>query len=172
MEKGQEGLSIQEMEQFMKMAIEEAQLARQKDEVPVGCIIVKEGKVIARGHNLRETQKNALCHAELIAIHGASQALGGWRLLGCTLFVTLEPCPMCAGAIIGSRIENVVFGAYDPKAGALGSLYDLAEGKLNHMPRVIGGVLEEDCAMLLRDYFREKRAKRRTCESSSRIELI
>lgn len=161
-------MQAQEMKQYMKMAMDEARLAQEKDEVPVGCVIVQNGNVIARGHNLRETEKNALCHAELMAIHRASQVLGGWRLLGCTLYVTLEPCPMCAGAIVGSRIEKVVFGAYDPKAGALGSLYNLAEGKLNHMPQVIGGVLQQECGELLKDYFRQKRAKKRQREDATR----
>ena len=125
--------------------------------VPVGAVIVSNGKVIAKACNARETKKDPLGHAELIAIKKASKKLRRWRLTGCTLYVTLEPCPMCAGAIINARIDHVIFGAYDPKAGAMGSVYDLAEGKLNHKPSVTGGVLEEECARVIRDYFKEKR---------------
>ncbi len=144
-------------EKHMKLALAQAQKAKNKDEVPVGAVIVQNGKVIAKACNMRESKKDPLGHAEIYAISKAARKLGGWRLPGCSLFVTLEPCPMCAGAIINARIEKVVFGAYDPKAGALGSLYDLAEGKLNHTPIVIGGVMEEECAGMLSSYFREKR---------------
>ena len=143
----------------MAAAIDMAKKAAAKDEVPVGAVIVKDGRIIAKACNLRETRKSPLAHAEQLAIGKAAKRLGGWRLPGCTLYVTLEPCPMCAGAIINARIENVVFGAYDPKSGALGSLYDLAEGKLNHKPLCVGGVLQEDCAALLTDYFKLKRRK-------------
>jgi len=148
---------MDEFERYMKLALAQAQKAKSKDEVPVGAVIVHKGRVIAKGHNHRETKKDPLGHAEMYAIRKAAAKLGGWRLSGCTLFVTLEPCPMCAGAIINSRIESVVFGAYDPKAGAFGTLYDLAEGKLNHKPQVTGGVLEEECAQMLSTYFRQKR---------------
>ena len=148
---------MDEFERYMKLALAQAQKAKSKDEVPVGAVIVHKGRVIAKGHNRRETKKDPLGHAEMYAIRKAAAKLGGWRLSGCTLFVTLEPCPMCAGAIINSRIESVVFGAYDPKAGAFGTLYDLAEGKLNHKPQVTGGVLEEECAQMLSTYFRQKR---------------
>lgn len=144
-------------EKWMECAIAEAQRAAEIDEVPIGAVIVREGRVIASAHNTRETDKNPLAHAEIGAIKKASEILGGWRLLECTLYVTLEPCPMCAGAIVNARIPRVVFGAYDRKAGALGTLYDLAEGKLNHTPEVAGGVLEEECAALLSGYFRNKR---------------
>ena len=143
----------------MAAAIGMAKKAAAKDEVPVGAVIVKDGRIIAKACNLRETRKSPLAHAELLAIGKAAKRLGGWRLPGCTLYVTLEPCPMCAGAIINARIENVVFGAYDPKGGAMGSLYNLAEGRLNHQPLCIGGVLQEDCAALLTDYFKLKRKK-------------
>lgn len=141
----------------MSLALKMAQKAKNKDEVPVGAVIVSDGKVIAKSCNARELTKDPVGHAEIIAIRKAAKKLGGWRLSGCTLYVTLEPCPMCAGAIINSRIDKVVFGAYDPKAGALGSVYDLAQGKLNHTPRIIGGVLQDECAQLLKDYFRGKR---------------
>ena len=136
-----------------------AKKAAAKDEVPVGAVIVRGGKVIASAYNLREKRRSPLAHAELLAIEKAAKRLGGWRLTGCSLYVTLEPCPMCAGAIIHARIETVVFGAYDPKGGAMGSLYNLAEGKLNHMPQIVGGVMQADCALLLTDYFKAKRAK-------------
>ncbi|MEL7604187.1 MAG: tRNA adenosine(34) deaminase TadA [Bacillota bacterium] len=148
---------MDEHEQFMQEALRLAERAARRDEVPVGAVVVRNGKIIARGYNLRETKRSPLAHAEIVAIHKAAKRLGGWRLSGCTLYVTLEPCPMCAGAIINARIDSVVFGAYDPKAGALGSLYNLAEGKLNHTPLVTGGVLKEACAALLKQYFTNKR---------------
>ncbi|MEG2520924.1 MAG: nucleoside deaminase, partial [Christensenellaceae bacterium] len=127
------------------------------DEVPIGAVIIHNGSVIASAYNTRETTKNPLHHAEILAIHQAAKALGAWRLLDCTLYVTLEPCPMCAGAIINARIPIVVFGAYDKKAGAFGTLYDLSEGKLNHTPQIFGGILEDECASLLSNYFKKKR---------------
>ena len=144
-------------EQWMRAAIRQAILAETLDEVPIGAVIVRDGAVIAEAHNTRETQKDPLGHAEIGAIAQAAKILGGWRLIGCTLYVTLEPCPMCAGAVIKARIPRVVFGAYDKKAGAMGTVYDLAEGKLNHRPEVRGGVLESECARLLSSYFRNKR---------------
>ena len=118
----------------MQAAIRMAQKAAKKDEVPIGAVIIKNGRIVSKGYNTRETRKDPLGHAEIMAIRKAARKMGGWRLSGCTLYVTLEPCPMCAGAIINARIDTVVFGAYDPKAGAFGSLYDLSEGKLNHNP--------------------------------------
>ncbi len=144
-------------EQWMLRAIQEARKAEEIDEVPIGAVIVRDGEMIAAAFNKRETDKNPLAHAEIEAINKAAGVLGGWRLLGCTLYVTLEPCPMCAGAIVNARIPKVVFGAYDKKAGAFGTLYNLAEGKLNHAPELRGGVLEEECAALLSMYFRKKR---------------
>lgn len=141
----------------MAAALQMAKKAAKKDEVPVGAVIVYNGKVIAKAYNLRETKRSPLAHAEIIAIEKAARRLGGWRLSGCTLYVTLEPCPMCAGAIVNSRIDEVVFGAYDPKAGACGSLYNLAEGRLNHTPGVIGGVMETECSSILKQYFKAKR---------------
>jgi len=141
----------------MEQAIVMAQKAARKDEVPVGAVLVCRGRVIARAANTRETAKDPLAHAEMLTIKKASRRLGGWRLPDCTLYVTLEPCPMCAGAIINARISDVVFGAYDPKGGAFGSLYNLAEGRLNHTPRIVGGILEQRCAELLKTYFRKKR---------------
>ncbi len=144
-------------EKYMRLAIKEAQKAETIDEVPVGAVIVYNGDVIATAHNLREGSQNPLAHAEIIAIEEASKHVGSWRLIDCVLYVTLEPCPMCAGAVVNSRITKVVFGAYDKKAGAFGTVYNLAEGKLNHTPQIIGGVLEEECAHLLSNYFRKKR---------------
>ena len=146
-------------EHFMREALKEAERARRRDEVPVGAVVVREGRVTARAHNLREHKKDPSAHAEFIAMTRAARRLKGWRLVGCTLYVTLEPCPMCAGLIINSRIPRVVFGAYDKKAGALGSVYDLNEGRLNHRCELTGGVLEEECSDILKYYFREKRRK-------------
>lgn len=145
-------------EYYMQEAIAEAELAAAADEVPVGAIIMHNGEIIARAHNLRESGKNALYHAELLAIDAASKALGGWRLMDCTLYVTLEPCPMCAGAMVQARVKRCVFGAYDGKAGAAGTVLQLLqEEKLNHQVEVLGGVLENKCAGLLSAFFRGKR---------------
>ena len=144
-------------EAFMALAIEQAKLAGQKGEVPIGAVVVFDGKVIAQGHNERETKKNALKHAEITAIENACKARGGWRLFGCTLYVTLEPCPMCCGALINARIDRVVYGAPDPKAGALGSVIDLNACPLNHHFSAKGGVMGEECANLLTSFFRNLR---------------
>lgn len=144
-------------ELYMSLALEEATFAYDADEVPVGCVIVNGDRVIARAHNVRETLKSPIAHAEIEAIMQAAGEMPSWRLEDCAMYVTLEPCPMCAGAIINSRISKVVFGAYDKKAGAFGTLYNLAEGKLNHTPEVIGGVMEQECSQILSKYFREKR---------------
>jgi tRNA(adenine34) deaminase len=145
-------------EEHMLAALAMAKKAVKKDEVPVGAVIVYRGAVIAKSHNLRETKKSPLAHAEILAIAKAARKLGGWRLTGCSLYVTLEPCPMCAGAIINARIDEVVFGAYDPKGGACGSLYNLTEGSLNHAPKVTGGIMAEESSSLLKQYFRSKRS--------------
>ena len=147
---------------YMKQALDLAREAARQGEVPVGCVIVREGAVVGRGRNRRETARNALSHAELEAINDACRTLGGWRLWDCTLYVTLEPCPMCAGAIINARIPRVVFGARDAKAGSCGSVCDLFSMTYNHHPRVTAGVLEEDCAGVLRDFFRELRVQLQT----------
>lgn len=143
----------------MRQALALADEAAAEGEVPVGAVIVRDGKVIATGRNRRELGKNALCHAEIEAINNACTALGGWRLISCTLVVTLEPCPMCAGAIINSRIERVVYGAADPKAGSCGSVVNLFELPYNHRPELIGGVMEEECSSILSDFFRNLRRK-------------
>ena len=146
-------------ESYMEIALSMARKAAEMDEVPVGAVIVHRGKVIGKACNMRESQKNPIAHAEILAIQMAAKKLKGWRLPECSLYVTLEPCPMCAGAIINARIENVYFGAYDNKAGAFGSLYDFADGRLNHTPSVVGGWMEEECASILRNYFQSKRGR-------------
>ncbi|WP_291967643.1 tRNA adenosine(34) deaminase TadA [Caloramator sp.] len=146
------------MEYFMNEAIKEAKKCLYLDEVPVGAVIVKDGKIIGRGHNLRETLKDATAHAEIIAIKEACKALGGWRLIDCEIYVTLEPCVMCAGALVNSRIKRLVFGAYDKRFGACGTLYNIAcDERLNHRIEVIGGVLSKECADLLSNFFKKKR---------------
>lgn len=147
-------------ERFMREALLCARVSAENGEVPVGAVVVKDGTVISRGYNRRETGKNALCHAELEAIDGACRALGGWRLWQCELYVTLEPCPMCAGAIINARIRRVVYGAKDPKAGSCGSVVGLFELPFNHKPQLTSGVLEEECAAVLKDFFRKLRGGR------------
>lgn len=145
-------------EKFMYVALNEANKAKLKDEVPVGCVLVKDGKIIAKAHNLKEHKRNSLCHAEIIAINKASKKLNAWRLKDVTMYVTLEPCPMCAGAIQQSRIKKVVYGANDIKMGALGSSFNLYEQKsLNHYPSVEKGVLKDDCSNILKNYFKTKR---------------
>ncbi len=144
---------------FMKRAINRAKAAARCGEVPIGAVIVKDGEIIASGRNMRELRKNALHHAEIIAIDRACKKLGAWRLTDCTLYVTMEPCPMCAGAIVNSRIKRVVYGCYDKKAGALGSVFDLSVYPLNHKYEVVGGVLETECATLLSDFFAELRKR-------------
>lgn len=147
-------------ETWMRLALDQAALAGREGEVPIGAVIVKDGAVLAVGRNRRETDRNALAHAEVEAIRAACAALGSWRLSGCALYVTLEPCPMCAGAIINARLDQVVFGAYDPKAGASGSVIDLFSCPFNHHPAVTGGVLEEDCRKMLQDFFAGLRRKK------------
>lgn len=141
----------------MRVAIEQAKLAAALGEVPVGAVCCKDGEVVAVGYNRRETGKNALYHAELIALDAACKKLGGWRLHECDLYVTLEPCPMCAGAIVNARIRRVVFGASDPKAGCFGSLSDFTAIPFNHKPEIAGGVLADECAQLLKDFFAQLR---------------
>jgi|SRR6185369_9397611 len=153
---------------WMNRAIAEARKAEDKDEVPIGCVIVRDGRIIARGHNLRETTQDPAAHAELIAIRKAARKLGSWRLLNCTLYVTLEPCTMCMGAIILSRIPSVVFGCYDPKGGAAGSLYDLSnDPRLNHTVELLPCVLEEECSRLLSHFFATLRSRKRADRNNS-----
>lgn len=152
----------------MHRAITEAGKAQARDEVPIGCVIVRGGKIIARGHNLRETSQDPTGHAELIAIRKAARKLGSWRLLDTVLYVTLEPCTMCMGAIILSRIPTVVFGCYDPKGGAAGSLYDLSnDPRLNHRVELKPRVLEKECSGLLSGFFAQLRARKRSAVTAS-----
>lgn len=149
-------------EKFMKEALKQAQKAYDIGETPIGAVIVRDGKIIARGYNKRETKKNALLHAEIIAIDKACKKLGGWRLPGCDMYVTLEPCPMCSGAIINSRIENVYFGAYDKKSGCASSNINLFEkGLFNHNVNIVGGIMEEECATMLSSFFKELRKQKK-----------
>ena len=143
---------------FMKEALKEAAKARKKDEVPIGAIIVRNNKIIAKGHNLRETKHDALGHAEIIAIRKANKKLKSWRLVDCTIYVTVEPCSMCAGAILQSRIDRIVYGTEDIKGGALGSSYNLFEQKnINHIPEIKSGVLKEECSQIIKEFFKNKR---------------
>ena len=141
----------------MKLAIAEAQKAAEKGEVPVGAVIVKNGEVIAAGHNLREEKQNALSHAEIEAINLACQQLGSWRLDDCELYVTLEPCPMCTGAIINARIKTVIFGAYDSKMGCMDSVINLCDYPFNHHPEIYGGIMEDECLAVLQNFFKKLR---------------
>ena len=148
-------------EVFMREALALAREAAREGETPVGCVITLEDRIVGRGKNCRETAKNALGHAELQAIDDACRTLGGWRLWRCRLYVTLEPCPMCAGAILNARIPTVVYGAKDPKAGSLDSVQQMYALPYNHRPEVISGVLEAECAEELRAFFRALRAKKK-----------
>lgn len=142
---------------FMREALLEAQAALDEGEVPVGAVIVHDGVIIARAHNTREKEKSALRHAEATAIELAGHALGGWRLPECTMYVTLEPCPMCAGAAVNARMARVVYGAFDRRTGAFGTVLNLNEFPLNHKVQLGGGVLEEECVQLLQEFFRTRR---------------
>ena len=149
-----------EQEKYMRAAIRQAKKAYGLGEVPIGCVIVYEGKIIGRGYNRRNTDKNTLAHAEITAINKASKKVGDWRLEGCTLYVTLEPCQMCAGAIVQARIDEVVMGSMNPKAGCGGSVLNLLEmPEFNHQVRVTRGVLEEECSLLLTQFFKELRVR-------------
>ncbi|MDD5993354.1 MAG: tRNA adenosine(34) deaminase TadA [Clostridiales bacterium] len=149
-------------EKYMKDAIRQAKKAYDLEETPIGCVLVHEGKVIARGYNKRNKKKNTLAHAEMIVIDKASRVLGDWRLEECTMYVTLEPCPMCAGAIVQARIPKVVIGSTNPKAGCAGSVINLLDmAGFNHQVEVVQGVLEEECSQLMRDFFKELRLKRK-----------
>ncbi len=154
-----DNVNLTEDEKYMEEAIRLALLASERDEVPVGAVCVRDGEIISSAFNTREESKCATHHAEILAIEAACRALGGWRLPGVTLYVTMEPCVMCAGAIINSRIERVVFGARDHRFGAFGSALDVNGAGLNHRPEVVGGVLGDRCAEILSSYFKAKRKK-------------
>lgn len=146
---------------FMKEAIQEARRAQEIGEVPIGAVVVKGDRIVGRGHNLRETDQDPTLHAEMVAIRQAANQLGSWRLNDCSLYVTLEPCPMCAGAILLSRIKRVVYGAMDPKGGCAGSLMNLLQDeRFNHQSEVVDGWMRDECSALLSDFFRELRRKR------------
>lgn len=148
--------------EYMREAIKQAKKAKEINEVPIGAVIVFKGKAIASGYNIRETSQKTLSHAELIAIEEANKRLGSWRLEDCTLYVTLEPCPMCAGAIVQSRIKRVVFGTFDPKAGCAGSLMNLLDDeRFNHQVELSSGILEEECKSLLTDFFKNLRRNKK-----------
>jgi len=153
---------------YMQTAIAEAQLARAKGEVPIGAVIVHEGQIIGRGHNLRETSNDPTSHAEMVAIRQAAKAIGHWRLLETTLYVTLEPCVMCMGAIILARIPRLVYACRDPRAGAVGSIYDFSsDERFNHKVEVVEGVLGAECSALLSGFFQELRAGRKAAKPPS-----
>lgn len=156
--------SKEEKEKFMQLAFEQAEQAKSQGEVPIGAIVVdKEGKVIGAGYNRRELDEDATQHAELIAIRQACKNLDSWRLIDCSIFVTLEPCAMCAGAIINSRLTDVYYGAFDPKAGAAGSVVDIFKvEKFNHHPKVYGGLYQSKAAQMLKDFFKEIRKKQKS----------
>ena len=153
---------------YMQAAIAEAELARAKGEVPIGAVIVHEGQIIGRGHNLRETSNDPTSHAEMVAIRQAAEAIGHWRLLETTLYVTLEPCVMCMGAIILARIPRLVYACRDPRAGAVGSIYDFSsDERFNHKVEVVEGVLGEECSRMLSGFFQELRAGRKAAKPPS-----
>lgn len=148
------------MDEFMKRAIELAKISEAEGEALIGAVVVKDGVIVGEGRNRRELGKNALYHAEIEAIDNACKALGGWRLWQCELYVTLEPCPMCAGAIVNSRIKKVTFGAYDKKAGSFSSVINFNDLPYNHKPEIIGGVNEDECSTLLTEFFKKLRQKK------------
>lgn len=151
----------QDDERFMKLALSYAKSAARMGETPVGAVLVRDGEVISAAHNLRESEKNPLAHAEILCINEASRKLGGWRLFGCTLYVTLEPCPMCAGAVINSRIDRVVFGAEDDKSGSFGSVVNLSDYPYNHRPVVEGGLMKQESLSVLREFFAKLREQKK-----------
>ncbi len=152
---------MEEIEYFMHEALKLAEESAKEEETPVGAVIVKDGVIISTGRNRREKEKNALCHAEIEAINGACRTIGAWRLSDCDLYVTLEPCPMCAGAIINARIKRVIFGAKDEKAGSFGSKADLNSVGYNHKVEIISGICEEECANILSEFFAELRIRKK-----------
>ncbi|BDG61956.1 tRNA adenosine(34) deaminase TadA [Caldinitratiruptor microaerophilus] len=152
---------MDEHERFMAEALKEARVAARLGEVPVGAVVVRDGEIVARAHNLRETRNDATAHAEILAIRQAGERLGSWRLVGCTLYVTVEPCPMCAGALVQARVDHLVYGASDPKAWADRNLLEIVQNPgLNHRLRVTGGVLAEEAAAIMRSFFRSRRSCR------------
>ncbi len=156
------GNIIKYMKKYMEAALAEARRAMDMGEVPVGAVVVRDGEILGRGHNLTEFAKDPTAHAEMIAVREAAAALGGWRLTGCSLYVTVEPCAMCAGALVWSRIERLVIGTMDPKGGACGSVLNVADNpRLNHRIRVEAGLMQAECEALMKDFFRELRIQKR-----------
>ena len=150
---------LQPHDRWMRLALDQARMAFDGDEVPIGAVVVREDRVVGEGHNQRETLGDPTAHAEMIAITQAAETLGSWRLLDCTLYVTLEPCPMCAGAVVQARLPRVIYGAADPKAGACHTLYQITDdARLNHRATVIGGVLREECRAVLQEFFARQRS--------------
>ncbi|MFE4243817.1 tRNA adenosine(34) deaminase TadA [Peribacillus butanolivorans] len=158
---------------YMKLALKEAEKAQMLNEVPIGALIVIDDQIVSRGHNLRETEQNATAHAELLAINEACGSLGSWRLEKATLYVTLEPCPMCAGAILQSRVKRVVFGAHDPKAGCAGTFMDLLQDeRFNHQCEVTSGVLRDECGGILTAFFKELRNRKKTLKKEKGLKNL
>jgi tRNA(adenine34) deaminase len=154
-------MTVEKENQFMKLAIEQAQIAQENGDVPIGAVIVHNGQIIGKAYNQREQLQDPTAHAEIIALTQAAAALETWRLEGCTMYVTLEPCPMCAGALVLARIDRLVYGCDDPKAGAVKSLYNIVtDGRLNHKIEVISGVLADECSKLLQDFFQKRRPEK------------
>lgn len=160
-------LTQAQKEHFMREALFEARCAKKIGEVPIGAVVVLDGKIIGRGHNLREHSQNATLHAEILAIQEANETLNSWRLPEAQLFVTIEPCPMCSGAIINSRVKEVYYGALDEKAGTAGTIMNLlGDERFNHQAKVESGILEVECAQLMKDFFREIREKQKACKKN------
>ena len=160
-------------EKYMKEALRQAKKAYALGEVPIGCVIVHEGKIIGRGYNRRNTDKNTLAHAEITAINKASRVIGDWRLEGCTMYVTLEPCQMCSGALVQSRIDEVVIGCMNPKAGCAGSVMNLLQIEgFNHQVKITEGILEEECSEMLSAFFRELREKKKQAKMLKKQEAV
>lgn len=152
---------VKRMKKYMSEALKEAEKAAAAGEIPVGAVIVRDGSIIARAHNMTETMKDPTAHAEILAIREAAKALGGWRLTDCEMFVTVEPCSMCAGAIVWSRISKLYIGAMDPKAGACGSLMNIPQDeRLNHFVEIETGVMEEECSLIMKEFFRKLRSSK------------
>ncbi len=150
-------------EHYMKVAIDQAFLAEDKGDVPIGCVILYEGRIVAKAHNQREQLRDPTAHAEIIALTQAAEAVGSWRLHGCTVYVTLEPCPMCAGALVLARVDRLVYGCDDPKTGAIRSLYNIVQDeRLNHRVEVTSGVLAEACSSQLQEFFRRRRTENKS----------
>ncbi len=159
--------SLTTHEDFMLLAIEQAHKAASMDEVPIGAVIVCDGKVVAVAHNERESSKDPTAHAEIVALRRAGEFLGRWNLSGCTMYVTLEPCPMCAGALVAARVDTLVYGTADPKAGAVHTLYTITtDERLNHRLKVVSGVLENECSNVLKEFFRSLREKKKQAKNN------